>query len=390
MTTEVSPRQNRARTLRADVPKLSSFFAIYTDGTKLDESFVAPAGMDVFIGEMSNLILPTSQDELFGPHVTAFSRFTPKRGYLLGFRRPNKGRAEHFFHQVREAFLVATAGARGFALDVLRLYPFNLEMAGDVLPDHLLAEDLFSVGFTDMGEHGVRAETIGFSKLGQREMTFEFGDPTLIEEAALMCGHLADWLLEHNRRIEAQSAMSFGFDRITFRAAEGNAGGPFRGWHPPLVQRLLAPTLFEGVGVLEVRASPPGNTDQLADLTVPLRRSYEQRMLLEELDLSGDSPHSSTTAQVRGRVTELVSLVASREESTSSKDSGWRMRSTAEGDSGESGIITLADIARSCPGLVRFLALPHGVKLAWNAGGSLDIDTARVHLDEDDQVDDLA
>jgi threonine dehydratase len=33
--------------------------------------------------------------------------------------------------------------------------------------------------------------------------------------------------------------MAFGFDRLTFFSCEGDAGGPFRGWHAPLVQKLL-------------------------------------------------------------------------------------------------------------------------------------------------------
>ncbi len=369
------------------MPKLCSFFAIYTDGAGLHESFPSPAGTDVFLGEMGTLLLPGPQDELFGPHVTIFNRMKPRRGFLLGFQRKVKGRAEPFFSQVREAVLAATAGVKGMAIDVLRLWPFPLETAADALPEHMLAEDLFSVGFTDMGEHGVRAETIGLSKLGQREITFEFVDPTLMEEAALMCGHLADWLLEHGRRLEHGQAMSFGFDRISFYAAEGDAGGPFRGWHPPLVQKLLPPEIFDGVGVLEVRASPPGNHDHLEDLSVPLRRSMEQRMLLEELDLTGDSPHATSTAQVKGFVSELKSLVAVRDESHSSRDSGWRFRSTVEGDSGEMGVMSLVDLARRAPELVRFLALPHGVKITWNGDGRLELDRSRVELDDDDPDD---
>lgn len=372
------------------MPTLSCFFAIYTDGTKLNESFIAPPGADVFLGEMGAMTMPGPQDELFGPHLSAFQRFKPRRAYLLGFRRSGGGKAEQFFYQVREAFLAATSGARGFALDVLRLFPFPLESAADVLPDQLLAEDLFSVGFVDMGEHGVRAETVGFSKLGQRELTFEFADPTLMEEAALLCGHLADWLLAHNRRIEPNAFMSFGFDRLTFFAAEGEAGGPFRGWHPPLVQRLVPAQLFEGVGVLEVRASPPGDPSHFVDLTIPLRRSQEQRAVLEELDLTGDSPHASTTAHVRGWLSELKDVVAVREESTSSKDSGWRFRGPGESDSGESGVLTLFELASKAPELVRYLALPHGVKLSWGPRGGLEIDASRVEVDEEEADDALS
>ncbi len=374
--------------MRADVATLSCFFAIYTDGAALSDQFPSPTGADVFLGEMGSLLVPGAKDELFGPHVTAFSRTQHKRGFLLGFRRESRGRAETFFNEVRTAVLAATKNVNGFALDVLRLWPFPLDQAHDALPEHLLAEDLFSVGFTDMGQHGMRGETVGLSKLGQREISFEFSDRALMEEAAVMCGHLADWFLEHGRRVEHGQSMGLGFDRISFFAAEGNAGGPFRGWHPPLVQKLVPAHLFDGVGVLEVKASPPGLPDQLEDLTVPLRRAQEQRLLLEELDLRGDAPHASTTAQVKGFVTGLESLTAYREESTSSRDSGWRIRSTAEGDSGENGVMTLADLSRRAPDLVRYLALPEGVRLAWNAQGRLELDRSRVELDDDDDGDD--
>ena len=368
---------------------LSCFFAIYTEGESLNDSFPSPAHTDVFLGEMGTLILPGSRDELFGPHAQIFQqRMKPTRGFLLGFHRKQRGRAEQFFNEVRTAFLRATAGTKGIALDILRLTPFPLETASETLPEDLLAEDLFAVGFTQMGDKGHRAETLGLSKLGQREITFEFTDPALMEEAALMCGHLADWLLDHNKKIAHEQSMSFGFDRITFFAAEGSAGGPFRGWHPPLIQKLIPEQLFPGTGVFEVHAFAPNNADVREDLTVPLRRALEQRMLLEELDLTGDAPHSSSTAQVKGFIAELKSLIAWREESQNSKDSGWRFRSTAEGDSGENGVMSLGDITRRAPGLVRYLALPMGVRLTWNAAGALDLDRSRVELDDEEPVDD--
>ncbi len=370
------------------MPTLSCFFAIYTNGEGLHDSFPSPAGTDVFLGEMGTLIVPGSKDELFGPHANIFQRVKPKRGFLLGFHRKQRGRAETFFREVRTAVMRATLGVHGVGLDILRLTPFPLETASDALPEDMLAEDLFAVGFTEMGEHGLRAETIGLSKLGQREITFEFTDAALMEEAALMCGHLADYLLDHNKRIVHGQSMSFGFDRITFFSAEGAAGGPFRGWHPPLVQKLLPEELFPGVGVLEVHSFPPSSgVAAREDLTIPLRRALEQRTVLEELDLTGDSPHSTATAQVKGFITELKELVAVREESMSSKDSGWRFRNTAR-DSGENGVMTLADLARRVPEIVRYLALPHGVKLSWNEQGLLEVDNSRVELDEEETTDD--
>lgn len=366
------------------MPTLSSFFAIYTDGSALNESFRSPVNSDVFLGEMGALQLPGPNDELFGPYAAAFARAKFKRGFLLGFKRELKGRSEQFFEEVRTAVLAATAGVEGFALDVLRLWPFPLAQADEALPEHVLAEDLFSVGFTDMGEHGMRAETVGFSKLGAREITFEFRDREVLGEAALMCGHLADWLMEHNTRIVHGQSMALGFDRISFFAAEGAVAGPFRGWHPPLVQKLVPSELFEGTGVFEVKASPPGARDQFEDLTVPLKRSMEQRLLQEELDLVGDSPHATSTAEVRGFVSGLTELVAFREEPTASKDSGWRVRSVAEGDSSETGVMTLADLSRRAPDFVRYLSLPQGVILSWDGQGALSVDRSRVEIDDED------
>jgi hypothetical protein len=38
--------------------------------------------------------------------------------------------------------------------------------------------------------------------------------------------------------------------------------------------------------------------------------------------------------------------------------------------------------------LVKFLALPHGVKLQWDADGALTVDRSRVADDDDDSLDD--
>ena len=373
------------------MPRLSCFFAIYTDGSAPAEAFRAPANTDVFLGEMATLELPGPGDELFGPHATLLSRFKPKRGFLLGVSREVSGKAGTFFADARQVLMQATHGLTGFGLDVLRLWPFPLALLDEALPEDPLAEDLFSVGFTEMGEHGYRAETFGLAKLGQRELSFEFKGRALLEEAALMCGHLADWLLEHGKRVEHGQLMAYGFDNLSFFAAEGKAGGPFRGWHPPLIQKLVPATLFPGVGVLEVMALPDGPHDPLDDLTLPLTRSMEQRLLLEELDLTGDSPHASSTAQVKGFISQLTQLVAVREEPHASKDSGWRFSSTVEGDSGENGVTTLSVVVRRAPEILRYLALPHGTRLEWDANGALAMDLSKArHEDEelDEELDD--
>ncbi len=371
------------------MPTLRCFFAIYTDGSSPSDTFEVPRDSDVFLGEMAEVIVPTAADELFGPAAASFTRFKPKRGFLLGVTREVKGRAGSFFDDARKVLLESCKGLSGVGLDVLRLWPFPLDHAESAIPDDLLAEDLFSVGFSEMGVHGFRAETFGFAKLGQRELSFEFTGRELLEEAALMCGHLADWLLEHGRRLEHGNAMAFGFDRISFASAEGaTPGTAFRGWHPLLQQKLLPQTLFPGVGVLEVLAQPHGAPDAApGDLTIPLERALAQRLLLEELDLTGDSPHATSTAAVYGTLRALADLTMWREEVSDSKDSGWRFKSALDGAHG-SGVQSLADVARRIPDVVRFLALPHGVRLTWNGAGTVEVDLSKTHRDDDHDLDD--
>lgn len=369
------------------MPTLSSFFAIYTDGASLNEAFEQPKSAQLVLAELPLHAVPAPDDELFGPHAQLFSAFKPKRVFLLGMKREVPGRVGTFFDEARRVLVEATQGVQGVGLDVLRLWPFPLAGAEDALPEDLLSEDLFSVGFTEGGAHGFRAETFGLAKLGQRELSFEFHGRELLEEAALMCGHLVDWLTDHGRRVEDGQSMAFGFDRLSFAAAEGTReDAPFRGWHPPLIQRLLPESLFPGVGALEVLSHPHGApNDRRHDLTIPLTRSFEQRLLLEDLDLSGDSPHEQSTARVWGPVGGLTNLVMWREDSVGSKDSGWRFRTP--GSSSPETVLTLGELAQEVPDIVRFLALPGGVRLDWSEDGRLTIDASKAR--QDDAADDF-
>lgn len=364
---------------------------IYTDGGAPTDAFAPPnSGTRITLLELPELVVPARSDELFGPHVQSFTRFTPRRGFLLALARTVRGGAGPFFHDARRVFLEVSAGLRGFGFDVLRLWPFPLESASEALPDEPLAEDLFSVGFTEMGEHGFRAETVGLSKLDQREVSFEFRGRELLEDAALMCGHLADWAMEQGQRVQHGQSMAYGFDRLTFFAAEGDAGGPFRGWHPPLIQKLLPSEVFPGVGVLEVQTVEEVGGER-QPLTVPLIRALEQRLILEEHDLTGDAPFHSATAKVRGFVHALRALTAVREEPVASKDSGWRLISRTTHDGPPEGLMTLAEIANRVPEIIRYLALPPGVRLEWDTEGRLTVDASKAHaaLDEDEADDDL-
>lgn len=359
------------------MPTLSCFYAIYTDGAEPQKTLRAPPHTDVWLGELPALVLPGRDDELFGPHADLFARFKPTRAFLLALTRDSPTHADLFFVDAREVLLQAVAGLSGVGLDVLRLWPFPLEEAAASLPEEVLSEDLFSMGIMSRGDHGFRAETFGLAKLGQRELSFAFEGAALQEDAALMCDHLADWLLEHSRRIGSGDTVAYGFDRLAFMAVEGAAGGPFRGWHPGLIQRLLPPSLFPGVGVLEVRCLD-GCSGRLAGLTVPLEHSRAQRQVLEDCDVTGESPHASTTAQVAGPLERLVGVTAVRGEPQTSKDSGWRFVAQP---GGATEVTVLDAVVARAPGLLPYLALPPGSRLEWDSVGALTMDLARVRAD---------
>ncbi len=363
------------------VPTLRAFFAIYTDGAAPREGGPRPLAVEVSLRELPEVIIPGAQDELYGPNTTAFLRFQPKRLFLLSVSRAVSGRAGRFFDEARQVLMEATKGLKGIGLDVLRLWPFDLEASAGAVPEETMAEDVFTLGFRERGIHGFRAETFGLSKLDQREISFEFTGKELADEAFLMCGRLVEWLLEHGGRVQPRQVMSFGFDRLVFLASESVTADPkpFRGWHPPLVERLIPQDLFPGVGVLEIRSQGLAPSDEpTVDLTECLTRSLEQRLLLEDLDLTGDPPHASATATVRGRLQELRSLRAVREEHLDRRDSGWRFERT-EGHEGETTPVPLAELTRQVPELTRYLALPWGIRLEWDGEGALKIDTSRMH-----------
>ena len=47
----------------------------------------------------------------------------------------------------------------------------------------------------------------------------------------------------------------------------------------------------------------------------------------------------------------------------------------------------LGEVARRVPGIIRYLALPPGVRLSWDAQGQLSLDATRArHLDDEDDA----
>ncbi|MBS1153358.1 MAG: hypothetical protein H6Q89_5056, partial [Myxococcaceae bacterium] len=302
------------------MPTLSSFFAIFTDGTPPRGDMIVPPGTFVALDPIPQVPPFSADDELFGPHAQPFVRAPKKHGWLLTITRDVKGSAGTFFADAHKLLLHASKGLTGWGIDVLRLWPFPLHKA-DELPEDPFAEDLFSVGFAEQGEHGFRAETVGLAKLQQRELSFEFYGKDLLEDAALLCAHLADWAMGQGRRVGHEQTMAYGFDRLLFRAIEGvGAGGPFRGWHPPVIQRLLPEQVFKGVGVVQVYTYASAGNEPVIDLSTTLRRALEQRMVLEGENLTGESPHQSALAEACACAGGPDGLKGVRHEPRSQKD----------------------------------------------------------------------
>lgn len=367
------------------MPLLSSFFAIYTDGPAPRADVSVPRGVELSLTQMEELVLPNDVS-LFGPHAAEMQRFKPKAGYLLALIRETKGSAATFFADSQRILAEAVAGLEvGWGLDVLRLYPFPLTGARD-LPEDPFAEDLISVGFHEQGDHGFRAETFGLSKLGQREISFAFKGGELLEDAAILCSHLADYVMSQARRVENKQTMSFGFDKLLFLAAEGEMfNGPFRGWHPPFMSRLLPERLFYGVGALRVMGYARPTASPQNDLTPVLHRALEQRLVLEEYDLTGESPHQSTTARTCACLVGALGMVAERKEPQSQKESGWTFTCGKEHLPPELSNKTLEEVALKLPEVMKYLALPPGCVVRFSEQG-VTVDAHRARRDEPDEL----
>jgi hypothetical protein len=370
------------------MPNLSSFFAIFTDGAPPRVDLVVPHGTILVLEKIADLPAFGADDELFGPHAQPFIRAPKKAGWLMSITREVKGGTGTFFGDCQRLLIAATRGLGGWGLDVLRLWPFPLQKV-DELPDDPFPEDLFSVGFVEQGEHGFRAETVGLAKLDQRELSFEFSGRDLLEDAALLCAHLADWAMGQGRRVGHEQTMAYGFDRVVFRAIEGpDAGGPFRGWHPPVIQKLLPQMRFEGVGVLQAFTYASSGSEATPDLSSTLRRALEQRMILEAESLTGESPHQSASARSCACAGGPDGLRGVRHEPESQKDSGWIFTCQKKHDPGELGLATLAVLAHRLPQILKYLALPPGCTVDFS-GEDVRIDSRLARRDDDDELEDI-
>ncbi len=352
------------------MPTLTYACLIYADGAQ------APAELPPGFSFAALLPAPRLQpdDELYGPFATTAHKAlaSAKEVYLLHARREVTRDSARFFAEAHQVVQAIAQKSRGWALDVLRLWPVPLEEAAS-LPLDPLGEDLFSIGFT---HHGAvwRAETHGLCKLDQREVVLEFKEDALREEAAIFCAHLADYVLGQNRRVAHGQALSFGYDAVSFLASEGaEAVRDLREFHAPFVRRVLTPDLFPGTGRLEVHAEP--------GLTAVLRVSQDQRLLLDDLGVVGESPHQATRAWHCSCVGTDGRVVGNRMDPLSPKDSGWTFTCANPHPSSDLIDEGLKELVQKVPVILRYLALPPGstVRLA---GDQVDVETLDADLDE--------
>jgi hypothetical protein len=182
--------------------------------------------------------------------------------------------------------------------------------------------------------------------------------------------------------------MSFGFDKLVFASPHGTAPGPFRGWHPGFIQKVLSPQLFPGVGVLETLCTTGTAAQAQADLTPALKRAWQQRVVVEKLRLTGESPHQGDTALACACASADTPLSGMRDEPRGSKQSGWVFQCPGHPRS-MLGTISLGELARRIPKIIPYLGLPPGCTLSW-AGGDDEptIDTRKARRDPDDDLDD--
>lgn len=352
--------------------QLDFFVLVYTDGPSPRQI----SDPEIRWHELSHVPVPKPGDELFGPHAAEAMRQLGqlRRAFLFHAHREKARDAERFFANAHGHLAHAVQGLNGVGVDVLRLWAFPLRLAEE-LPTDPLPEDLFAVGFEDVSRGAIRAQSYGLAKLGQREIRFTFQDRALMEEAALLVGHLADYAMSHSRRVTHGQTVSFGFDRLQFLASEGaEAGGPLRSWHAPFIQSALPPELFEGVGMLDVKAHLPVSEQVVPDVTDVLRRSLMQRLLLEELGMPGDSPSQTALAHTCGCTEIIQAWRAVRDEPRVQKDSGWVVTCAKGHPVSELHQRTIGEVTRKVPSLLRYLALPPGCSVAWSGPTDVKID----------------
>ncbi len=364
------------------MPTLSCFFAIFADGKPIRTELQAPRGARVLFSPLATPQI-TNDDELYGPHASLFRRAKLGTGTLLAITRETHTNAGAFFAEAQKTLMECVRSRQGWLLDVHRLVPTPLVHV-DELHEDPFAEDLISLALHDHGAHGFTAESVGLARFGQKEVSFSFDDAELTDDAHQFVCRIADYAMSSGRRIAHGQTMSFGFDRVKFTAVEGDdTNGAFRGWHAPLIQRVLSAELFPGTGVLKAWHYPSIEDTVVPDLSAAFRRALEQRTVLEEADVAGDCPHQSSQAYACACAGGSNGLRGRRDEPQTQKDSGWTFTCNNPHPSSDLGVSTLGQLARRLPQILRYLALPAGCSVVWTPGGVM-VDAAAAHTAETD------
>jgi hypothetical protein len=336
------------------MPSLNAYFVLYTDGTSPHPA----VHRDFKLTALPSVPVPEANEEFFGPfaQVAREQIQRARAAFLLQGHRQVRGSVGEFFSQAHAELAQCVEGLAGFAVDLLKLWALPFADISE-LPTDPLAEDLFAISFQEKERGRFSARTFGLAKLDQPEVTFDFQGDDLTDEAAMMCAHLADYAMTQSRRVEPGQSMTFGYDALWFQDASGEevtasfAARVLGGAHRP-------------TQLLRAGASRPMSTEPAPDLTEALRRSFEQRMLLEEYEVPGDSPHQTTVMRLCACAAE--GLRGWREEPASAKESGWTFSCRRRHVGQELAVLPLGLAVQRHPQIFRYLALPPGSSLEWH------------------------
>ncbi len=336
------------------MPTLNATFVLYTDGSAPRP----PIHRDFTLVPLPNVPLPAESEEFFGPFAqVAHDQLRRARAaFLLKGQREVRGGVGEFFSQAHAELCYCVEGRAGFAVDLLKMWALPFADAPE-LPTDPLAEDLFAVSFQEVERDRFVARTHGLAKLDQPEVSFRFSGHELTDEAAMMCAHLADYAMTQSRRVGAGQSMTFGYDALVFSSTkEEDSAPPY--------QRAVLGSGYRRVPLLEISAGRPMSEELTPELTDALQRSFEQRLVLEEHEVPGDSPHQTTELRLCSCAGEQ-GLRGWRDEPASPRESGWTFTCRRRHPTGELEVVPLGVAVKRLPQIFRYLALPGGSSVDW-------------------------
>ncbi len=356
------------------MPTLNVHYVLYTDGTP-----PRPAQHpDFSLTALPAVPQPDESEEFFGPfaQIAHEQIRTARAAFWLRGKREVRGSVGEFFSQVQAEVAHCVEGHSGFVVDLLKMWALPFADVAE-LPSDPLAEDLFAVSFQEKGRDLFLARTYGLGKLEQAEVSFQFRGHELTDEAATMCSHLAEYAMTQSRRVSAGQSMTFGYDALIFRSSATEDSSP------PLLRRVAGAALRR-TPLLLAHACEPMSEDLSADLTDALRRSFDQRLVLEEQEVAGDAPHQTTELKLCPCAGTGEGLRGWREEPASARESGWTFTCRHRHQPAELEQLVLGTAVQRLPQILRFLALPPGSSLQWQ-GDRVLVDAAGQTGADDDE-----